>query len=76
MVDKGASARGLSRNTPDFLYNGTKQFTFQVTYADGGKERWVVGSFISSSLIIEGNVPNSLVVGDGTIQPCPAGILG
>ncbi|MES3001294.1 MAG: hypothetical protein V4787_11440 [Pseudomonadota bacterium] len=68
--DNAASLRGLLRSNSSYFYNGAKQFTFQVTYADGGKEGWIVASVLTGALVNEGNVPGSLSLGDGTVKSC------
>jgi len=71
-VDNARSLRGILRDGGSITYNGKREFTFRVTYADGGSESWITLGTAPPTLVIEGNVPNSLIQGDGTVKNCPA----
>ena len=62
-VDNSRSLRGILRDGGSTVYNGKREFTFRVTYADGGSESWISLGTAPPTLVIEGNVPNSLIQG-------------
>jgi hypothetical protein len=64
-------AQAAVKGSPKALYDGVLTPTFSVTYGDGGTERWFVATLVPVTLIINGNVPDSLKVGSGKPEQCP-----
>lgn len=67
----GRDLKAAVANSPRAMYNGRLTPTFTMTYADGGSERWIVGTLVPMTLIVEGNIPDSLKTGSGQPEPCP-----
>jgi len=61
---------------PTARYGNELEPVFTVTYVDGGSEGWVVATALPATLIIEGNVPNSLKDGSGVPESCPGSASG
>lgn len=52
--------------------DGKTYKAFQVTYADGGREKWMIfPTPASSAKLIDPPLPGSLVLGDGVAKPSP-----
>jgi hypothetical protein len=70
------AVRGLSgvrealRGSPQVMDNGRLTPTFTFTYADGGKETFVVATLVPATLVVMSSLPGSLVTGSGEAKAC------
>lgn len=68
-------AAGNIRNSLSMFFNGGKRPTFTITYADGGREAWLIVPNSSVSLDQSGT-SQMISQGDGQQKPCPQGARG